>query len=250
LELGGKSPCIIDKNINLSVAAKKIAWAKSMNAGQTCVAPDYVLIPRDSKESFIKEFSKWITHFYGEDPSTNNEYTAIVSDRHFLRIKNLLEGEKILFGGKENGRKISPTIVETSNFNSKVMKEEIFGPILPVISYEDESEIEGHISNSPNPLALYVFTNSKSWANRILDTTPSGGAVINDLVIHLAHPNLPFGGVRQSGIGNYHGFFGLETFSHMRAELRKPKSKWFDNPVKYPPFNKIKLKIIKIIFGL
>lgn len=252
LELGGKSPCIIDRGIDLQHAVKKIVWAKLMNCGQTCVAPDYVLIPREDKERFVEAFKYWTKEFYGSSPETSSEFGSVVSIRHTRRLAHLIKDQKILFGGTYDvdKKRFSPTLVDVSDLEASIMKEEIFGPVLAIVPYESTDDIMRITSKNKNPLALYVFSDKPAWRERLLAQINSGGAVINDLIIHLAQHNLPFGGVGDSGIGSYHGVYGLECFSHMRAELTRSSLKLFDNPLRYPPYTAFKEKIIKFIFGL
>lgn len=250
LELGGKSPTIIGPDVDIHTVAKKIAWGKTINSGQTCVAPDYVLVHESLKERFVSSFGHWISVFYGDDPVKSQDYSSIVSDRHADRLAQLLNGQKIILGGKREGKRIEPTLVDEPSLESPIMTEEIFGPLLPVLGWKEKEEILEIISKNPNPLAFYIFTKDRSFSKELLSRVASGGAMINDLVIHLSQHHLPFGGVGESGMGRYHGWFGLETFSHMRAEVERPSSKLFDLPMRYPPYKSWKGAIVKKLFGI
>jgi len=244
LELGGKSPTIVDKNINLDVTAKRIAWGKFTNAGQTCVAPDYVLVHKKVKEKLLKRLTEIIHEFYGSDPSKSPDFGRIITDRHFNRIKNLIEGD-IVTGGDtdENQRYIAPTIIDNVALDAKVMQEEIFGPIMPIIEYEKLDDAISIINSGAKPLALYIFSNSSKVRKRILNETSSGGVCINETIMHLANPNLPFGGIGNSGMGAYNGRSGFDTFSHKRSVLTR--SFMFDIKQKYAPFTPQKLNFVK-----
>ncbi|EES49986.1 aldehyde dehydrogenase [Clostridium botulinum] len=247
LELGGKSPVIIDESANIKVAAKRIIWGKTLNAGQTCVAPDYVLVHVSVKDRLIKEMKKAIQEFYGTDPEKSTDFGRIINEKHFKRIKNIIDNDKefIVYGGKTNYKTnyIEPTIIDITSFECACMQEEIFGPILPVISYSELNEIIRKTKKLPKPLALYVFTNNKSIENKVLSEISSGGACVNDVITHLVNPNLPFGGVGSSGVGSYHGYNSFLTFSHEKSVLKK--SDKVDITLLFPPYNKRKLNIIK-----
>lgn len=236
LELGGKSPAIIDRSCNLDLAAKRLVWGKLINGGQTCVAPDYLYIPRELKEDFVELFIKYSRKFYGENPLMADHYCKIINSRHFNRLKNLLEGETSLYGGDylEDQLKIHPTLLDSSSWDSPVMREEIFGPILPVITYDSLDEVPVNIKRMGKPLALYLFTESKESVDYILHNTSSGGVCINDTISHLISHELPFGGVEESGFGAYHGRESFKCFSHMKSILHK--GKW-DPKVKFHPYN-------------
>ncbi|OSA92103.1 UNVERIFIED_ORG: aldehyde dehydrogenase [Clostridium botulinum] len=247
LELGGKSPVIVDESANIKVVAKRIIWGKTLNAGQTCVAPDYVLVHASIKDRLIKEMKKAIQEFYGTDPEKSADFGRIINEKHFKRIKNIIDNDKefIVYGGKTNYKTnyIEPTIMDITSFECACMQEEIFGPILPVISYNELNEVIRKTKKLPKPLALYVFTNNKSIENKVLSEISSGGACVNDVITHLVNPNLPFGGVGSSGIGSYHGYNSFLTFSHEKSVLKK--SDKLDVTLLFPPYNKRKLNIIK-----
>lgn len=246
LELGGKSPCIVDKDINLTIAARRITWGKLINSGQTCVAPDYMYVHKDIKDDLIEAIKKEIKSFYGDSPIENNEYGKIINRRHFDRLKNYLDSGKIVHGGKadENALKIEPTIVENPSADSALLNEEIFGPILPVIEFSDVKEVISYVNARPKPLALYAFSNNTDFQDAILKNTSSGGVSINDVVMHMTGESMPFGGVGDSGIGAYHGTQSFDTFSHKKAVLKR--TFWPDAPLRYAPYNKISLKTLKI----
>lgn len=229
LELGGKSPVIIDKNADIKNAAKSVAFGKYANNGQTCIAPDYIYIHEDVKDQFVAEHAKVIRDSYGEsadDQATTPDYARIVNERHHGRITGILEdakatGAKVECGGDvRDGNYISPSILTNVDMNSRIMKEEIFGPLLPIITYRDVSEAIDHINNDEKPLALYVYSKSQKFAQDVLNRTSSGDACINTCLVQYLHGNLPFGGVNNSGIGKAHGIYGFRTFSHERAVVR------------------------------
>ena len=236
LELGGKSPCIIDKNVDLKVAARRIVWGKYLNAGQTCVAPDYLLVHEAIKPTFLTILQDTIRDSYGEDPSQSPDLSRLVNEQQFDRVAALLEGEDILIGGQTNreDRYIAPTVLNNVSWDAPIMKEEIFGPVLPVLSYSDISEVTREINARPKPLALYIFTNDNALQECILSATSSGGVCINDVFLQAAVWGMPFGGVGQSGIGAYHGKTSFDTFSHMKSVLKKPF--WLDPNWRYPPY--------------
>lgn len=244
LELGGKSPCIVDETANLKTAAKRIVWGKFLNAGQTCVAPDYVLVQHSVKKKLIHYIEKQIQKMYGMNPLENEEYSSIINMRHFKRICGLLDERKVIYGGKKNEEilKIEPTVMDGITWDDPVMKEEIFGPILPIMSYYDLREAVTAINAQSRPLALYLFTKDKKKEAYILRMISYGGGCINDTVVHLATPYLPFGGVGQSGMGKYHGKASFDTFTHEKSILKK--SLLVDIPLRYPPFRN-HLKFIK-----
>lgn len=245
LELGGKSPCIIDEKYNMHLAAKRLLFGKLLNAGQTCIAPDYVLVNENVKEEFIEELKIVLKEFLGENPIENEDYPKIVNERHFARLSNLIEGEKILIGGKTDKKllKIEPTILDNPKIDSKVMSEEIFGPILPIISYKTIEDAIAYVKKFEKPLALYMFTNDKKIQNKIMNELSFGGGCINDTIIHIANSNMGFGGVGYSGIGNYHGKRSFDTFSHERSITKKYG---LDLPMRYMPYNDFKDKLIRM----
>jgi len=244
LELGGKSPCIIDSSANIKLAAKRIVWGKFINGGQTCIAPDYLLIHTSVKDKFVEYFKKEVTLAYGENPEASTDFPRIVNQRNFDRLALMLEHENFLLGGQTNREDnyISPTLIDEPSLDSEVMKGEIFGPIFPLISYENENEIHSIISKYDKPLALYVFTKKKSFAKKILNTYSFGGGTINDTTVHFANHHMPFGGVGESGIGGYHGKQTFDVFSHKKGVTTRYN--WLDIPVRYAPY-KGKLNLLK-----
>jgi aldehyde dehydrogenase (NAD+) len=235
LELGGKSPCIVDRDIHLEHTARRIVWGKFLNAGQTCVAPDYLLVDRQIKPALLDAIQKTIQEFYGTDPAQSPDYGRLISDRHFSRVAGLLKG-RILVGGetKAEERYIAPTVIDQVNWSDAVMEEEIFGPILPVLEYEELGEAIAQINDRPKPLALYVFSKNKQVQNRVLQETSSGGVAINETIMQIAPHTLPFGGVGGSGMGSYHGKFSFDTFSHRKSVFYKPF--WLDLKLRYAPY--------------
>ncbi|MCR8846124.1 aldehyde dehydrogenase [Paenibacillus sp. SC116] len=234
LELGGKSPCIVHHDADIDLAAKRIAFGKWTNAGQTCVAPDYVYVHRSQHDALISRLQAVVKQFYGDEPLTSDNYPSIINDRHFTRLASYVEGEKIAFGGRHDRekRRIEPTILTDITWESSVMQDEIFGPILPILPYEDLEEVIKVITDRPKPLALYLFTREHAVQQQITDRISFGGGCINDTLMHLATPYLPFGGVGESGIGSYHGQFSFSTFSHEKSLL--VQSSWLDIPFRYP----------------
>ena len=235
LELGGKSPCIVDETADLSVAAARIIWGKCLNSGQTCVAPDYVLVARSRKDALIREMQKAICRFYGEDPCENSAYPRIVNERHFDRLAAMLPEDPAVGGRVDReSLKIEPTLIETTlNDQSPLMTEEIFGPLLPIVPYDNIHEALGYILSRPRPLALYLFSRNRKLQRRVVETIPFGGGCINDTISHNTPPYLPFGGTGDSGMGAHHGRCGYETFTHAKSILSKPFRP--DLPVRYPP---------------
>ena len=238
LELGGKNPCIVEKDAPLEATARKIAWGKFMNAGQLCVAPDYLLVHKSVKDIMVEHLSAAIRKFYGDNPLKSPDYARIVNEKHFLRLSALLGNGKILFGGTTDpaSRFIAPTLLGGVSWGDAVMQEEIFGPILPILEYENLNEVICLLSEKPKPLALYFFSQNRALQERIIRETSSGGICINETVSHLISANLPFGGVGESGLGAYHGQASFTTFSHMKSVLRK--GFFPDLPLKYPPYRK------------
>lgn len=246
LELGGKSPCIVDETVNIDLAAKRIVWGKFLNAGQTCVAPDYLMVHSSVKGKLINKISDYIIEFYGSESCSNLDYPKIINDKHFYRLLGLLKDEDIVFGGKSNNKtnQISPTVLDNVTWDSVVMQEEIFGPILPVLEFEDINEVISIVNKRPKPLALYYFSNNNDRQKRIIKNISFGGGCINDTVVHVATSYMPFGGVGHSGMGGYHGKASFETFSHKKGIL--DKSNLIDINLRYPPF-KNNLKLLKKI---
>ena len=248
LELGGKSPAIIAADADVEVAAKRIAWGKFINAGQTCVAPDYVLVDASVERQFLAAMVKTVGDFYGPDPSQSKDYARIVNERHHDRLSGLLDGggyEETVTGGQGNrsARYFPPTVLSGVKPDAAVMQDEIFGPILPVLTVGDLDEAIAFVNDRPKPLALYVFTNDDAVSERVIDRTSSGGVCVNHTVLHLAVPDLPFGGVGDSGTGAYHGRAGFDTFSHAKPVLDKPARP--DPPIMYPPYKNWKTQLVK-----
>jgi len=236
LELGGKSPCIVDETANLKLAAKRIVWGKFINAGQTCIAPDYILVQTKIKPQLIAYLKAEIINAYGENPEISSDFPRIINQKNWQRLCYLLEGNNILFGGNGHAESnyLAPTLVDEPSLESALMKDEIFGPILPVLAYDQATDLKKTISKYEKPLALYVFTENISFAESIIQEFSFGGGCINDTIIHLANPRLPFGGVGHSGIGAYHGRLSFDTFSHKKAIVKK--ANWLDLPMRYAPY--------------
>ncbi|MCX6511245.1 MAG: aldehyde dehydrogenase family protein [Actinobacteria bacterium] len=245
LELGGKSPVIVDSSANLKVSAHRIAWGKWLNAGQTCVAPDYVLVDEKVRDAFVEELGKAIGEFYGENPQASESYARIVSPRHFDRLKGLLRGTTPAIGGvsDEGTRYISPTVLVDVDLESQVMNEEIFGPILPVISVSSTDDAISYVNAHAHPLALYVFAENKKVVREVLSRTTAGGVTVNGTILHLTNPNLPFGGIGESGMGGYHGRAGVRIFQHMKPVLTRGTK--LDPSLTYPPYTARKEKIFR-----
>jgi aldehyde dehydrogenase (NAD+) len=236
LELGGKSPCIVEDDVDITQTARRIVWGKYFNAGQTCIAPDYLLVNRTVKDRLLAQITDTIARFYGADPAASPDYARIVSDRHFDRLVRLLSRGRIISGGAKNkaGRYISPTVIDTVSPGDPVMQEEIFGPILPVIEYIDLSEAVAFVNARPRPLALYFFSRDKAKQARVLRETLSGGVGINDTIIQITSPYLPFGGSGASGMGSYHGKASFDTFTHYKSVLKQ--TFLFDLTLRYLPY--------------
>jgi aldehyde dehydrogenase (NAD+) len=247
LELGGKSPAIVDKDASIRIAAKRIVLGKFLNVGQTCIAPDYLLVHRSQKDELIQLMIDTIKKFYTDDPSTCNDYGKIIHERRFDTLVGYLDDGEVLFGGKHDRNKlyISPTIIDNVSMDSPLMRDEIFGPLLPVISYETTEEAIEIIRQNPNPLAFYLFTNNRQTKEEFIKRVPFGGGCINNTVWHFANYHLPFGGVGNSGIGAYHGKYTFDTFTRLKPLLETPT--WFDPAIKYPPF-KGRLGLFKRLF--
>lgn len=245
LELGGKSPCIVTDSANLKVAAKRIVWGKFLNAGQTCVAPDYILVDEKLKAALIKEMKKTIKVFFGEKAEDSPHFGRIVSERQFDRLLEIIHEEKVVHGGSSNREKlyIEPTLLGDITWEDGIMEDEIFGPLLPIISYSNLDDALVKVLDRPNPLALYLFSEDKKEQRKVLNMVPFGGGCVNDTIMHLANPYLPFGGVGSSGLGSYHGKKSFETFSHMKSVLKKSTKIKLD--LVFPPYNEKQLKLIK-----
>jgi len=249
LELGGKSPCIIDTDINLEHTAKRITWGKFINAGQTCIAPDYLLVDQKIKPDLVNALQKCLKEFYGENPDVSPDYARIIHQKHFDRLANFLKCGEVIIGGETNPEElyIAPTLLENVSLTDTVMQEEIFGPILPIIEYTDINEAITLINSRPKPLALYLFSQNKNLQKRILQETSSGGICINDTVMQVGVSSLPFGGVGDSGIGSYHGQASFDTFSHYKSVLQN--SFPWDINWRYAPYQG-KLSLLKKILGI
>ena len=249
LELGGKSPCVVTANADIRIAARRIAMTKCSNAGQMCVAPDYVLVHRSVKDQLVKALKEAILTFFTNDPATSEYYGHIINERQFLRLTAYLKTANILHGGNYDADKlfIAPTIVDEPALDNALMQDEIFGPILPIISFEKMEDALATINAHADPLAFYIYTKDHKEADQWIDAVPSGGACINNCSWHLTNPNLPFGGRGNSGIGSYHGRNSFDTFSQRRATMNTPR--WFDPALKYPPF-KGKMKLFKWLMRL
>jgi aldehyde dehydrogenase (NAD+) len=246
LELGGKSPCIVDQTANLKLAAKRIVFGKYLNLGQTCVAPDYLFVHEDVKEQLLAEIEKCITRQFGSDPLANQDYGRIVNQKHFDRLLGLMEGEQIRIGGRADATslRIAPTVLDGITPSSPIMQEEIFGPILPVMTFHDLSEVITYVNRHEKPLALYLFTRSKKAERRVLASCSFGGGCINDTIIHLATSAMGFGGVGGSGMGSYHGRDSFELFTHRRSIVKKYN--WIDLPFRYQPYSWWKSALVRM----
>ncbi len=247
LELGGKSPCIIDDSVNLKLVARRLVWGKLLNGGQTCIAPDYVIAKSNIKEDLIAVLKTEINKQYGENPENSLDFPRIVNKNNTKRLETLLQDSNIVFGGKINVNEcyISPTLVDQPSLNSQLMQEEIFGPILPILTYNTEEDIEHIIWNLEKPLSLYVFSNKTSFIKSTIEKYSFGGGVINDLLIHFGNHRLPFGGVGASGMGKYHGKHGFNTFSNTKPIVKR--GNWFDPSFRYAPY-KGKMSLLKLVF--
>lgn len=242
LELGGKSPCIVDETAALSVAARRIAFGKALNSGQTCVAPDYLLVHEKVKERLLKEIANCWDEFYG-DALKSAQWPRMINEKHYQRVMGLMQGEHIYCGGVGDGMSIAPTILTDVSWDAPIMQEEIFGPVLPVITFKELDEVIPLINSREKPLALYLFSRSPGNQEKILDKISFGGGCVNDTIIHLATDRMPFGGVGQSGMGGYHGKNSFDTFTHEKSIVQK--ANWLDIPVRYAPFTQKKTKLVK-----
>ena len=236
LELGGKSPCIVDSNVDLDKTAKRIVSGKFVNCGQTCIAPDYVLVNNHVKSELISMLKKNIISTFGSIPYDSNSYGRIINKANLLRLKENLHNQNIEFGGKidENNLYVEPTLVINPDLNSEIMKEEIFGPVLPIISYENENDLNKILNFNPSPLAFYIFSNNQKFIDKLINANKFGGCVVNDTLIHYVNSNLPFGGIGESGMGAYRGKFSFDTFSHYKPVLKKKSM--IDIPFRYGPY--------------
>lgn len=246
LELGGKSPCIIDRSADLKLAAKRIVFGKFLNCGQTCVAPDYILCHAAVKDAFVTHLKAQIEAQFGTDYLHNETYGNIISLKHFHRITGLIDGEKVVHGGHsdEASRKIEPTVMDGVTWEDKVMGEEIFGPVLPILTFETIGEVIETVTSHDKPLALYIFAQDKGVVKQVTSRCAYGGGCVNDVVVHLATSNMGFGGVGESGMGSYHGKTGFDTFTHYKSIL--DKKTWLDLPMRYQPYRKFYDKLIHL----
>ena len=246
LELGGKSPCIVDKSAKIPLAAKRIVFGKYLNCGQTCVAPDYILCDRTVYAELILALQKEITTQFGEDPLKNPDYGKIINRKHYDRIMGLIDPDKVVCGGCGDGQslRITPTIMKNVTFSDTVMGEEIFGPVLPILTYDTLEEAINIVEEHPHPLALYLFSEDKGAQKKVLELCHFGGGCINDTIIHLATSAMPFGGVGESGMGGYHGKTGFETFSHFRSIV--DKKTWMDLPIRYQRYSRMKERLLRV----
>ena len=238
LELGGKSPCIVDSTAKIKLAAKRIVWGKYLNCGQTCVAPDYILCHCSVKDALVKEIIAQVKKQYGENPLENADYGKIINEKHFDRLLGLIDPAKVVVGGGSNRetQQIEPTVMVDVTWDDAVMQEEIFGPVLPILTYEKLNDVIAMLADMPKPLALYIFSENKRHIRTITERCSYGGGCINDVVIHLATSEMGFGGVGESGMGAYHGKIGFDTFSHHKSIV--DKKTWMDLPMRYQPFNR------------
>ncbi len=245
LELGGKSPAVVMQDADLKATARRICFGKFLNAGQTCVAPDYLLVETAVKEKLIQELQRCITDFYGSNPQDSPDFARIVNDKHFQRLTGYLDQGDIIQGGQIDAheRYIAPTLLDNISMEDAIMQEEIFGPILPILTFEKLDDAIHSIRKNPNPLSLYVFTKSKATRTRLTQQLAFGGGCVNQTIVHLSVPDLPFGGIAQSGLGNYHGRASFMAFSHQKSMLNAKT--WLDPKVKYPPYRPFLMKIMK-----
>ncbi len=248
LELGGKSPVIVDSTADLKVSARRVAWSKFFNAGQTCVSPDYLIVDATVKDQFIALFKNAVHEFYGDDPRQSQDYARIINPKRMKVLKQYLDEGEIMMGGNyvDDELYFAPTLLHKVNFDHKVMQEEIFGPVLPVLTFKNKEEINAIIARNPYPLSLYLYSKDKKMEQKIINEIQFGGGAINNGMIHLSNAELPFGGVGYSGIGSYHGKSGFMAFSHQKS-MSKTRF-YFDNPIKYPAYKTWKMKIARKFF--
>lgn len=246
LELGGKSPCIVEKTANLKLAARRIVFGKYLNCGQTCVAPDYIYCEKEIKDALIQELKREIIRQFGASPLKNQAYGKIINEKHFYRIMGLIDSEKIAYGGRynEEALQIEPTILDDVTWEDAVMKEEIFGPVLPIVTYDSIDDAIRKMNDMPHPLALYLFTSNQALARKVTSSCGFGGGCINDVVIHLATSEMGFGGFGESGMGSYHGKDGFDTFSHWKSIV--DKKTWLDLPIRYQPYTNTYERLLKL----
>jgi aldehyde dehydrogenase (NAD+) len=249
LELGGKSPCVLDTNVDLDVAVRRIVWGKFLNAGQTCVAPDYLLVPEALKETVVKKLQERLEACFGSDPQNSPDYARIINSQQLDRLVALLNSGRILWGGSHDReqRFLAPTLMDEVDWDSPIMESEIFGPILPMLTYTDLDEVISQITRRPKPLAFYLFSRSVAVQERLLTQISAGSVCINDVILQVSLWDLPFGGVGSSGMGRYHGRYSFETFSHLKSVLKKPF--WLDMDWRYPPYAE-KIPLFRRFIGL
>ncbi|MCD4771778.1 MAG: aldehyde dehydrogenase [Bacteroidales bacterium] len=249
LELGGKSPCIVDETAKLKLAAKRIVWGKFLNAGQTCIAPDYIYIHKNVQNEFIEHIKQVLKNLYGDDPKLSKDFPRIINERNFNRLSEMINPDKVIIGGETNKDElyIAPTVLNNVSRKDKVMEDEIFGPILPLLTFKNINDVISEINQHPKPLAMYIFSHNKMQVKQLIENTSSGGFCVNETLSHFVNLNLPFGGVGNSGIGNYHGKYSFKCFTHEKSVLRK--ATWFDMPLRYPPYKR-KLGMLKKVFGI
>lgn len=246
LELGGKSPCIVDSTADIPLAARRIVFGKFMNCGQTCVAPDYICCDEAVKDRLLSALMSEIHTQFGKEPLKNPDYGKIINEKHLKRLSALLDGEKVFYGGgrEVENHRIEPTLVSPCTWDSPLMEEEIFGPVLPILTYTKLNEVLEQIESRPHPLALYLFTKNKQTVKQVMVGCTYGGGCVNDTIIHLASNRLPFGGVGESGMGAYHGKAGFDTFTHYKSVVNKRN--WLDLPMRYQPYTPVKEKLVRL----
>jgi aldehyde dehydrogenase (NAD+) len=247
LELGGKNPCIVDHTANIKVSARRIAWGKFMNCGQICMSPDYLLVHKSKYETLLAALKGEIVRMYGDDPKTSEDYARLVHEKHAAAMVNLLQRQDILHGGENDvrSRYVAPTLVAVNSLDNAIMQDEIFGPILPILTYEDETEIDRIVRHYDKPLSFYVFSERKKWANNLMKKHHYGGGMINDVIVYFTNQRLPFGGVGNSGVGSYHGKYSFDTFTHLKSYVDRPT--WFDPIQRYAPYGKTFPMLQKIL---
>ena len=247
LELGGKSPCIVDGSADIRLAAKRIVFGKYLNCGQTCVAPDYILCEKSVKDEFVSEVIKEIKRQYGERPIENEKYGKIINEKHFMRLSSLIDENKLVYGGERSAElcKIAPAVMDNVTWDDAVMAEEIFGPVMPILTFDSFDFVLDSLKEKDKPLALYLFTSDKSHVKRVTEELSYGGGCINDVIIHLATSNMGFGGVGESGMGSYHGEAGFDAFTHYKSIV--DKKCWIDLPMRYQPYNRFYERLLKKI---
>ena len=245
LELGGKSPCIVDQTADIRLAARRVVFGKYLNCGQTCVAPDYIYCQRSVKDTFIKEVQKQIRKQYGRHPLDNPDYGKIINEKHFDRILGLIDEKKVVQGGGSDRKtlRIEPTVMDNVAFSDPVMQEEIFGPVMPILTFDSIDEVIHRVNAMPHPLALYLFTSDKKTEKKVISRCGFGGGCINDTIIHLATTEMGFGGFGESGMGAYHGKTGFDTFTHYKSIV--DKKTWLDLPMRYQPYRKLHEKMVR-----